>query len=59
MAPVVKTYLYINVRIFMYIHIYIYMCTYISMQFIATSAEVTKNGGFIKESYPKWPKHSG
>ena len=26
-----------------------------SKQFIATSAEVTPNGGLVRESYTKWP----
>ena len=28
-------------------------------QFIATSAEVAPKGTLVRESYPKWPKHSG
>ena len=30
-----------------------------SGQFIVTSAEVTPKGSLVRESYPKWPKHSG
>ena len=35
------------------------MMVYISGQIIATSAEVTLNGGLVRESHPKSPKHSG
>ena len=36
--------------------VYIYILyIYISRQFIATSAEVTPNGGLVRESPPKWP----
>ena len=31
-----------------------YIYNYISGQFITTSAEVTPNGGLVRESPPKW-----
>ena len=44
---------------FFHIHIILYdqhgIYIYISGQFITTSAEVTPNGGLVRESTPKWP----
>ena len=54
----INKYIHIYVYVYMYIYVYIYVYMYISGQIITTSAEVTLNGGLIRELRPN-PPNSG